>query len=157
MEDNICLLPPRQSSRSKTIPSFSQWEKDTYSHCLTKTKCIPSWAFQSMPSAMLCQCQLSNHKRRNKTEKNNLWKTIGSAWVLIYVAKQNPAFFFCPPQALKFRPSRQKALITPIYCTCLTVTLILISEQPANISIPSCYLKELTELKYCQTKLYKCW
>ena len=97
MEENICLLAPRQSSRSKTIPLFSQWEKDTYSHCLTKTKWILSWAFQSMISAMFCHCQLSNHKRRNKPEKNNLWKTIGSAWVLIRVVNQNPAFFFCAP------------------------------------------------------------
>ena len=96
-EENTCPLPPSQASGYKTIPSLSQWEKDTYSHLLINTKWIPSWAFQNMPSAMFHQCQISIYKKRNKTEKNNLWKTIGSAWVLIRLANHNPAIFLSHP------------------------------------------------------------
>ena len=55
---------------------------------------------------------------------------IVSAWVLIPPSKPQPSNFFCPlPQALK-------NLISPSCRTCLTITLILISEQPMYILIP---------------------
>ena len=51
-----------------------------------------------------------------------------------HLAKLNPAIHYAP-QALKnltSPPARQKALIIPTCCTCLTITLILISEQPTD-------------------------
>ena len=51
--------------------------------------------------------------------------------------KPQPSNFFCPPQVLKnliSPPGRQKDLKIPTCCTCLTITLILISEQLTNMS-----------------------
>ena len=57
---------------------------------------------------------------------------------LSLIANHNPANFSAsPPQALKnltSPPGRQKTLIIPTCCTCFTITLILISEQPTNMS-----------------------
>ena len=48
-------------------------------------------------------------------------------------SKPQPKNFFCPPQVLKnvtgLPPGRQKALIIPVFPTCLIVTLILTPEQ----------------------------
>ena len=51
-------------------------------------------------------------------------------------SKPQPSVFFLSPQALKtyFPPSRQKALIIAICCTCLTIIPILISEETTNLS-----------------------
>ena len=52
-----------------------------------------------------------------------------------------PSNFFHPPprhwKTWQVPPGRQKSLITPICCTCLTVRLMLISEQLIKILIPS--------------------
>ena len=60
-------------------------------------------------------------------------QVIVSAWVLIPPSKQ-PSNFFCPPgtEILTSPPGRQKPLTIPIRCTYLTITLILILEQPTN-------------------------
>ena len=51
-----------------------------------------------------------------------------------------PRNFFCLNKLKQVPSSRQKALILPICCTCLTIRLTLISEQPTNTSLtePKC-------------------
>ena len=51
------------------------------------------------------------------------------------LVNHTPAIFFVPPGTEKLNespPGRQKALIILICCTCLTIKLILISEQPTK-------------------------
>ena len=56
------------------------------------------------------------------------------------LANCNPKIFYVPPppppdtDKLTSPPRQIKALIIPTCCACLTITLILISEQPTNTS-----------------------
>ena len=80
------------------------------------------------------------------------------------LANHNPAIFSVPPtppppqgteKLNKSPPGRQKALIIPTCCTCLTITLILISEQPIkHVLIPS-YVIQVIYQNQNVTKLNK--
>ena len=62
---------------------------------------------------------------------------IVSARVLIFIANHNPAIFSVPSGTEKLNKSaegRLQAKIIPTCCTCLTITFILISEQPKKMS-----------------------
>ena len=64
-----------------------------------------------------------------------------SAQVLIFLSKHNPAIFSVPSGTENLNKSvqgRLQAKIIPTYCTCLTTTFILTSEQPKTcLKIPS--------------------
>ena len=71
------------------------------------------------------------------------------------LANYNPAIISVSPGTEKRNKSplgRQKALIIPMCCACLTIKLILISEQPTNSQLRCS--SELPELKRHKTKKY---
>ena len=59
------------------------------------------------------------------------------AWVLTFLANHNPEIFSVPSDTENLSKSAQgrlQAEIIPTCCASLTITFILISEQPTNMS-----------------------